>query len=534
MTPAGRARWRSRAWLTAGAFFLILALGLAIRAVILFHHEYPPGGDYGHVLLYTDEITQKGEVPEYFPYHQLGGLRFQSLPGLPLLLSALSFMTGLESIPLAYYALLGSGLLIATVFVFTRLLGGDGPALLAAAIVALLPANLEMLSWSGYSNIFALAVIPVAAWALLKLRASRPAAEHQPAADSPPAEAGTLGWAALAGLMVVGVVLIHHLSAVIVLLALAAFALADVALTRWRSQAVAVYLFLASFGLALGLPILLHVLDNYFGADAVETTLGEATSVTTRITLQDAYRFFTPVVLLLACAGLVRLLVANRSGAAGRLVVLALAATIALVGYAWLFSVNVYYTRALYFAPIIIAPAAAYAVWHTDKTVVRPVLITLLVAYLTFTGTTFGVRSGDFYSKVTSDSYTALTWLRDNSQKDDVVLTDRCLAFHLEYLSQRPTVAAFSPELLSSLQEQVVARDASAMLLERRSQKTLFDEYSIDYVVFDTGCPEFNAGLVLRNLDAEPFLSHLFDFGPISVYKNLTDAPPEVSAHAAP
>ncbi|NIV29599.1 MAG: hypothetical protein GWN58_08845, partial [Anaerolineae bacterium] len=89
-------------------------------------------------------------------------------------------------------------------------------------------------------------------------------------------------------------------------------------------------------------------------------------------------------------------------------------------------------------------------------------------------------------------SYAALTWLRENSQEDDVVLTDRCLAFHLESLARRPTVAAFSPELLASQQEQAVAADASAMLMEKRSQKALFDQYSIDYVVFDSRCPEFN------------------------------------------
>ncbi len=524
MIPTGQTEGRSRLWFTIGAFLLILALGLLLRAVVLFQHEYPPGGDYGHVLLYTNEIVEKGEVPTYFPYHQLGGLRFQSLPGLPLLLSALSSTTGLTSIPLAYYALLGSGLLIATVFVFARRLVGDGPALLAALIVALLPANLEMLSWSGYSNIFALALIPMAGWALLKFRASRPAA----------GQAGSLGWPALVGLMVVGIVLIHHLSAVVVLLALAAFALGDIALARFRPRLVAVYVFLVSFGLALGLPMLVHVLDTYFGADAVQTTLGEATSVTTKITFPDAYRFFTPVVVLLAGAGLVRLLLANRSGAAGRLLVLALAGTIALLGYAWLFSLNFYYTRALYFAPIIVAPAAGYAVWHTRQTIVRPVLITVLIGYLTFTITAYAVRSSDFYLKVTNDSYAALAWLRDNSQESDVVLTDRCLAFHLESLAQRPTVAAFSPELLASQQEQAVAADASAMLLERRSQRALFDRYSVDYVVFDTGCPEFNAGLVLRNLDAEPFLTHVVDFGPISVYKNLRDAPGEVSVHAAP
>jgi hypothetical protein len=524
MIPAEQREGRSRVWFATGAFLLILALGLLLRAIVLFRHEYPPGGDYGHVLLYTNEIVEKGEVPIYFPYHQLGGLRFQSLPGLPLLLSALSSTTGLASIPLAYYSLLGSGLLIATVFVFARLLGGDGPALLAALVVALLPANLEILSWSGYSNIFALALIPLAAWALLKFRASRSAGE----------QAGPLGWPALACLMVVGVVLIHHLSAVVVLLALAAFALGDIALSRLRPGSLALYVFMASFGLALGLPMLVHVLDTYFGADAVQTTLGEATSVTTKMTLRDAYRFFTPIVVLLASAGLVRLLLGSLAGAPGRLLVVALAGTIALLGYAWLFSVNFYYTRALYFAPIIVAPAAAYAVWHTRRTVIRPVLITVLVGYLAFTVTPYAVRSSDFYLKVTDDSYAALTWLRDNSADDDVVLTDRCLAFHLESLAQRPTVAAFSPELLASQQEQVVAADASAMLLERRSQRALFDRYGIDYVVFDSGCPEFNAGLVLRNLDAEPFLTRVVDFGPISVYRNLREMPGEVTARAVP
>ena len=407
---------------------------------------------------------------------------------------------------------------------FSRILAGDGPALLAALIVALLPANLEMLSWSGYSNIFALALIPLAGWALLKSRASRLAA----------GQAASLGWAALAGLMVVGIVLIHHLSAVVVLLALAAFALGDIVLARLRPQRVASYLFMAFFGLTLGLPVLIHVLDTYFGADAVQTTLREATSVTTKMTLEDGYRFFTPVVVLLASAGFVGLFLGSRAGAAGRLLVLVLAGTIALLGYAWLFSLNFYYTRALYFAPVLIAPAAAYAVWNTRQTIVRPVLITVLAAYLTFTVTTYAVESSDYYLKVTNDSYAALTWLRDNSQEDDVVLTDRCLAFHLESLARRPTVAAFSPELLASQQEQAVAADASAMLMEKRSQKALFDQYSIDYVVFDSRCPEFNAGLILRNLDAEPFLTPLAEFGPISVYKNLRDAPGEVSAHVTP
>jgi len=514
MTPAGLREERTRRWFIAGAFLLILTLGLLLRAIVLFRHAYPPGADYGHVLLYTNEILEKGEVPTYFPYHQLGGLRFQSLPGLPLLLSALSSTTGLTSIPLAYYALLGSGLLIATVFVFTRLLGGDGPALLAALIVALLPADLEMLAWSGYSNIFALALIPMMGWALLKFRAPRLAA----------GQAGSLGWVALAALMVVGVVLIHHLSAVVVLLALAAFALGDIALARLRPQRVASYLFMASFGLALGLPMLLHLLDTYFGTDAVQTTLGEGTSVTTTITFARVQHTFTPVVVLLASAGFVGLLLANRSGAAGRLLILALAGTIALLGYAWLLSLNFFYVRALYFAPIIIAPAAAYAVWHTHRTFVRPLLVAVMIGYLTLVGMVSVERDSDFYLNLTPDSYAALTWLADNTQEDDVILTDYCLAWPIDFLSRRPTVGAFAPELLASTQEEAIAADARTMLLEKRSQRRLFDEYGIDYVVFNANCRAFNPLVVLRNLDAEPFLTHVADFGPVIIYRNLRQA----------
>ncbi|MDP2949301.1 MAG: hypothetical protein Q8P22_07165, partial [Chloroflexota bacterium] len=492
------------------------------------------GGDYGHVLLYTEQIVEKGEVPIYFPYHQLGGLRFQSMPGLPLLLSALSFTTGLESIPLAYYALAWSALEIVTLFVFARLLIGEKAALLAALILALLPSNLEMLAWSGYSNIFALALIPLVGWALIKFRASR---LPPPEADRPPADAGqagSLGWAALAGLLVVGIVLSHHLSALVVVLALAAFALGDMALARFRPQVVAAYLFLASFGLALGLPILVHVLDSYFGADAIKPALGEGLWVTTKITFARVQHTFTPVVVLVAGAGLVLLLLKNHSSAAGRLLILALMGTTALLGYAWVFSLNFFYIRALHFAPIVLAPAAAYAIWHTHKTFVRPLLVALVIGYLTLVGMFRAERDSDFYQVLTPDSYAALTWLGDNSQENDVVLTDYCLAFLVEFISQRPTVAAFYPELLASAQEESIAAAARTMLLERRSQRRLFDEYGIDYVVFNGDCRAFNALLVLRNLNAEPFLRRVVDFGPVTIYENLRAVARSGENHAAP
>jgi hypothetical protein len=524
MIPAGQTEGRSRLWFTAGAFLLILALGLLLRAVVLFQHEYPPGGDYSHVLLHTNKIMENGEVPIYFPYHQLGGFRFQSLPGLPLLLSALSFMTGLESIPLTYYALILCGLEMLAIFVLARLLVGTGPALLATLILALLPSGLEMLAWSGYSNIFALALMPLAGWALLKFRASRLAAGQD----------GSLGWAALAAVLVVGIALIHHLSALVLVLALAVFALGDIALARLRPQVVAGYLFMATFGLALGLPILAHLMDTYFGADAIQTTLGEGTSVTTKITFAKMQQAFTPVIVLVAGVGLVVLLLKNHSGAGGRLLVLALAGSAALLGYSWMFSVNFFYQRFLFFAPIVLAPAAAYAIWHTHKTIVRPLLVAAIISYLTLVGVFRAELDSDFYLVLTPDSYDALTWLADSTEEDDVILTDYCLAWPIDFLSRRPTVAAFTPELLASTQEEAIAADARTMLLERRPQMHLFDEYGIDYVVVDAGCFGLNTSVILHNLDAEPFLSHLADFGTVSVYRNLRDVPGEVSAHVAP
>jgi len=524
MIPAGQTEGRSRLWFTAGAFLLILALGLLLRAVVLFQHEYPPGGDYSHVLLQTNEIMENGEVPIYFPYHQLGGFRFQSLPGLPLLLSALSFMTGLESIPLTYYVLILCGLEMLAIFVLARLLVGTGPALLATLILALLPSGLEMLAWSGYSNIFALALMPLAGWALLKFRASRLAAGQD----------GSLGWAALAAVLVVGIALIHHLSALVLVLALAVFALGDIALARLRPQVVAGYLFMATFGLALGLPILAHLMDTYFGADAIQTTLGEGTSVTTKITFAKMQHAFTPVIVLVAGVGLVVLLLKNHSGAGGRLLVLALAGSAALLGYSWMFSVNFFYQRFLFFAPIVLAPAAAYAIWHTHKTIVRPLLVAAIISYLTLVGVFRAELDSDFYLVLTPDSYDALTWLADSTEEDDVILTDYCLAWPIDFLSRRPTVAAFTPELLASTQEAAIAADARTMLLEKRSQMHLFDEYGIDYVVVDAGCFGLNTSVILHNLDAEPFLSHLADFGTVSVYRNLRDVPGEVSVHVAP
>jgi hypothetical protein len=496
------------------AFLSILGLGLLLRAIVLFGHDYPPGGDYGHLLLYTHEIVEKGEVPIYFPYHQLGETRFLSSPGLPLLLSALSFMTGLESVPLAYYALLLSTLQIATVFVFVRLLAGNGPALLGSLFLAIMPVNLEILAWAGYSNIYALALLPLLAWALIQLRRSR-----------------SLGWTALVALLTVGIGLGHHLSALIAILMLGGFVVIDLALSRFQPRAVASYVLFGSAALALGLPVLIHTLDTYFGADAAHPSLQGASMASTKLDFDVAMRFFTPIAIVLAWAGLVRLVFASYSGAGGRLVVLALSAACALLAYAWVFSVNLYYERALYFAAIVVAAAAACAVWRTHAALIRPLLITAIVGYLVATGLTHAVSSSAYYSILTRDSYNALTWVRDTTQEDDVVLTDYCSAFLLEFVSQRPTVAAFPPELLASSEEAAVAADARVMLLDGRSQRALFDKYGIDYVVFDARCPEFNASLVLANLDSEPFLTPVIDFGPVTVYRNLRAVAGEAPTH---
>jgi hypothetical protein len=252
----------------------------------------------------------------------------------------------------------------------------------------------------------------------------------------------------------------------------------------------------------------------------------------TKIDLDVAMRFFTPVAIVLAWAGLIRLIFAGYSGPGGRLVVLALSAACALLAYAWIFSVNLYYERALYFAAIVVAAAAACAVWRTQAAFIRPLLIAATVGYLAAAGLTHAVSSGDYYSILTRDSHNALTWVRDTTQEEDVVLTDRCSAFLLEFLSQRPTVAAFPPELLVSSEEAAVAADARVMLVGGRSQLALFDKYGIDYVVFDSRCPDFSAPLVLANLNSEPFLTPVVDFGPVSVYRNVREVAGEALTHA--
>jgi len=160
--------------------------------------------------------------------------------------------------------------------------------------------------------------------------------------------------------------------------------------------------------------------------------------------------------------------------------------------------------------------------------------VAAIISYLTLVGVFRAELDSDFYLVLTPDSYDALTWLADSTEEDDVILTDYCLAWPIDFLSRRPTVAAFTPELLASTQEEAIAADARTMLLEKRSQMHLFDEYGIDYVVVDADCFRLNTSVILHNLDAEPFLSHLADFGTVSVYRNLRDVPGEVSAHVAP
>ena len=75
--------------------------------------------------------------------------------------------------------------------------------------------------------------------------------------------------------------------------------------------------------------------------------------------------------------------------------------------------------------------------------------------------------------------------------------------------------------LIAGIMTPLMARDVSGIIQQGGT------------VLGSARCPEFNAPLVLANLDSEPFLTPVVDFGPVTVYRNLRAVAGEAPTHAA-
>ena len=485
------------------ALATVMLIAVLVRAQILFGAPYAPGADYGHTLLFAEETRRLGEVPRVFPFHQLGATSFRSSPGLPLEMLALGSATDLPPLRLPGFALVFSVVGVMGIYLLGKIIAGPGLGLAAALIYAVLPANLEILGWAGYANIYALALTPFLWWAIA---AARQRFSHRRV------------W--LAALLASAIALVHLLTALFVGAATLLAAALDLAVSKGRSRPLKVYGYLLAATVLLSLPTLAQVIraaSLWRGGSLSSWSLEMLAP--TRPSLEDYLHFFSALGIALAAVGLARLAARTLKPSLALGLAVSLLFVSAAVAYSWTLGIAFYYERALYFAAIPLSLCVGYALWSTRWPMGRLGLAAGVAGAMSLGAVQSAPRIADYYSLLNADSLAAMEWVEERTSPGDAVVTDGCLAFLWEYIGKRPTAAAFNPIYLSSGEEEAIAADARRILQGHPAASRLLKAYQVRYLVYDSGCPTLNSNVVLEHLRHQPGLKRAATFGRVYVYQ---------------
>src|SRR4029079_70137 len=101
----------------------VVCLGVTLLPVMVDGRALP-GQDWGHYLLYTDEIRQKHSLLIDNPYWMLGGRDFSEDPGVPALYAAYGLLSGQSTAVLAQGIWVFAALAVVSVFTFVAALWG--------------------------------------------------------------------------------------------------------------------------------------------------------------------------------------------------------------------------------------------------------------------------------------------------------------------------------------------------------------------------------------------------------------------------
>ena len=493
---------RELPWGHGMALIAVMVIAVVARGELLFDKAYAPGADYGHTLLFAEQVQRLGDIPSAFPFHQMGLTNFHSSPGLPLEFLALDSALGLPDLKLTGFALVFSSIGVMGMYMLGKAIAGSELGLMAALIYAVLPANLEILGWAGYANIYALALTPFFWWTVARVRSGF---------------SFRLVW--LAALLASAIALVHLLTALLVggatLLALAL----DLTLAQERTKLLRTYAYLCGATILLSLPTLAFALQTQLSRDESLAFWSLDIVKVTRLSDDDYPRFFSGLGLALATVGLAVVAARKSEWAIALCLVMSLLLLSTAVAYSWLLGISFYYERALYFAAVPLSILVAYALSLVRWPAGRLGLVAVVVGTMSLAAVRTAPSVAEYYSLLDGDSLSAMEWIRQRTSPDDVVVSDGCLGFLWEYVGQRPTAVAFNPIQLSSAREEAIAADARRILQSRAAAADLLEDYGVRYLIYDSGCPDFNPNVVFENLNNQPSLQREAIFGSVYVYK---------------
>lgn len=467
----------------AAGLVAIVAGGIAL-ALIVVGERPVPGNDWAKYLLYADEIRRQGDLLIDNPFWMLG-VPFREDPAVPAAYGSLLLLARVPAGALAQGIVVFSVLQTLVVYAYVR---GCWPArrmtaLLAAALIAAVPATQDILGWHGLANVAALALLGLLLAYLADLTTERPTGR------------ATVGLA----LVLVGLVATHRLTAVIAGMVLAgAVAVAWLTGRRFAFGAAARAVGLA---LVLGIGVLA---DVYSRQKTFGGTLSASAYDNTKVNLELAIRDLSWVLTGATVAGLIALAATRRLDRALWPAVILLVVCCAL-GYAYVVDLPLYYARVVFYLPLAMAPIAAVAAWKLLRPTPVAAVASVAAVAVIVAGSIPQARNVErFYRFASPVALRGLDALDAKLAPGEVVVTDRCWSFLSTWLLRTRTLPALEPQDIQPKAELVRAREARAILDGTPEGRRLARRYGVRYAVVDPTCPDASGAVYPPPAGGEP------------------------------
>jgi hypothetical protein len=471
--PAARLRGAPEVALLLAAV-LLLAVGLEARAI---GGSPVPGTDWAHYLLYSTEIAQHRELLLDNPLWMFGDTPFAEDPGVPSLYGAYLIVSG-HGPGLLYHGIwVFAALGIVTTFVFVRTLFGDVAGLVAAAIAAAAALSLNMLTWHGLANTYAIMYIPLILLAVgMVLRGN----------DS-------WRWSGFLALFLVALAAGHRLSFLIVAVALVVLLALCLARDARLAARFAAQTLLAAVVLGWGVALyLLRQADAIGGVQGYEAYL--PTKITGVIVDLVVHNLTWPVIAAVALA-LIAILSRRRLRTdPASYVPVAFLAALLLVGFSWVVHFPTDYNRIIYFLPLPIAALVGIG-WTGIPRRLVPVAAVVTILTVAWVSTLSYDRVGgarDYYSFLDTASERGLELLAGRLAPHDVVAADRCWSFIAPWLLRHRVLAGLDPSNNLAAADAGPSAIARRILRADRRSPALARRYGVRYALIDPLCDDEN------------------------------------------
>ena len=478
-----------RELLTLLALAGIVGFALASSWDIAYPFQ-PRGTDWGHYLLYAEEVAEQGHLLIDDPLAGEDERVFADPPAVGAAYGSVLLLDGISSWSLTIGLVVVSALSVLSVYAAAAVLWGTGAGLVAAGAYAVAPIRLDPMYWHGLGTALAMLFVPLVILALgLLFRGER-------------------GWRHVLFLSVglVGVAAAHSTSAVVVAAVLVAAPLVDVVarlvagpersarrrsrMVERRDRAAAAVRggdCVRAGGRSHRAPLAPGSRAGEAGELPVPRS-GLARPRLARGLLRPAVPrgdSLVAVVLVLTSRRL------RRDPALLALASLALACVV--VGQLWRAHVSFDYQRVVYYFGVGLALliGAAFtrrkphAAW-----VAAFVLVFVLVAR-----SSVGLRLPErvVQSEPRAPAVSGLTSFREKLERgvlpdSERIVTDACLHFAVPYLVRRPTLPAFTERQVGFVDRLPLARQAAAVLAGGPEGAALAARLGVGYAVADPDC----------------------------------------------